>query len=1155
MSESPKLSSPPPIDFVNGPLGDDQLRHKAFTLYTTATARKTHMFTPNVMTRTSKDNVKITLPKSIRLKPNDYLCYPVTSVPSLSRLTHATVALLPSSGPPLSLFRNSPLLQPTGAPPPLRPSNSRAPDNPFYLKPARSLPSKRQRLPKFKSFPWRNTRFPSVALALERDARAPLLAPVALHCYCHYCFPQSLRLHYHYSLRVHSQPHSVLYSYYPTPQLSIWHTKISYSFPHTTCFPTYLLLLIVLAPSNSFSYCCYYHCAPLTPATRMRFSLHPRHIHIRMSRTPSPHYLLNFEYQTLLTHSLHSSLYHEALPDSHRVHQVSTALPCLSKSQNPNPRIRVHTFTHYSTRYCVPSPPSNRLHITQTPCYRNKLVKLVSLLNTSILKSTLHFLPIPIARSFTTYDHTSLTYLTKPSSHPTRLRNHSFHSSQKRENTRHASNNSCLSYHDRSRVSTPERYTHHEASLTQPQTFASAMSVFSSISAYSAFPSTAQEHAHAYLQPLINEKPESTPNTSILLMGWIRTVTPINADDEVPIVITNGISGLTVEITSTKVFLATAKVSPTPDNPLSLPSQLHSKYKGHHNYRLIGIQAKLPEATLKWPITRVHFSMQTSAHYYCHPVSGTILNSFNTPSVEYIAILPSLMEYRSAYDIACDFFTCIANIIKLSATDYIIAPGPPAAPDTPTRTFCLVTRSPLEESTKRAILSIAKSLRPYSDNSDLDQNGRTYLRVQFDLTQIKLFSGSDNLTKLNNIIRGDLTAYLWVLVKSSPVDVTPEILEEFTNTTVDSWFHITKYGEYIAVLAPTEDPCRLTDGHPQIHVIKTADTSCVWTILPKGFPNEYQPGRGRIESYFGSSPPHFIYYIPPSADPAHVRPEHYVYMPEPLRTTLFIHQTLRLPAPLITLNANIAQNLPTTKTPRRNSKGLQLPTSSPPHADHDNNAPPSPPIQHKMPPAPQMRRHQESPQHDRFDQSGHHVNERLSHLENFVKSLPPIRDSFQDLYNRLDLLPNQLSAELHSNNDATNSRINALHDAIVSAHDELTHLRTTMSTHLNYLYFFNNANPHDHLPPLPPVEDEYQHVFATGKIEFSPFKVPNTNILPMDSLPSSAIRNLFVPPIICTLPNHSAQAPPRSTPESPERRRKLPARSNLEQDFNYAQSE
>ena len=517
--------------------------------------------------------------------------------------------------------------------------------------------------------------------------------------------------------------------------------------------------------------------------------------------------------------------------------------------------------------------------------------------------------------------------------------------------------------------------------------------------------------------------------------------------------------------------------------------------------------------------------MQTTAHYYCHPVPGNITNFFHTPSVEYIAILPSLMEYRTAYDIACDFFSCIANIIKLSATDYIITPGPPGAPDTPTRTFCLVTRSPLEDATKRAVLSIAKSLRPYTDNSDLDQNGRTYLRVQFDLTQIKLFSGSDNLTKLNNIIRGDLTSYLWVLIKSSLVDITPELLEELTDTTVDSWLHVTKYGDYVAVLAPTEDPCRLTDGHPQIHVIKKTDTSCVWTILPKGFPNEYQPGRGRIESYFGSSPPHFIYYISPSADPTHVRPEHYVYMPEPLRTTLFIHQTLRPIATFATPNANIAQNLPTTKTPRRNAKGLQLPTSSPPHDEQDNNAPPSPPIQHNLPPAPPMRRYQEPPQQDRLDQSGQRFHERLSNLENFVKSLPPIRDTFQDLYNRLDTLPDQLSAELHSTNDITNNRINTLHDAVISMHDDLTQLRTTMSTHLNYLYFFNNANPHDHLPPLPPVEDEYQHVFATGKTEFSPFKVPNTNILPMDSLPSSAIRNLLAPTPHYTLINLFTQVP------------------------------
>ena len=61
-------------------------------------------------------------------------------------------------------------------------------------------------------------------------------------------------------------------------------------------------------------------------------------------------------------------------------------------------------------------------------------------------------------------------------------------------------------------------------------------------------------------------------------------------------------------------------------------------------------------------------------------------------------------------------------------------------------------------------------------------------------------------------------------------------------------------------------------------------------------------------------------------------------------------------------------------------------------------------------------------------------------------------------------------------------------------------------THIHYLYYLLNANPPTQIPQLPRVNEDYQHIFASGRTEFSPFKVHEPNVYPMDTLPISAIR-------------------------------------------------
>ena len=127
----------------------------------------------------------------------------------------------------------------------------------------------------------------------------------------------------------------------------------------------------------------------------------------------------------------------------------------------------------------------------------------------------------------------------------------------------------------------------------------------------------------------------------------------------------------------------------------------------------------------------------------------------------------------------------------------------------------------------------------------------------------------------------------WLLIYGYKEKVTSDYIKSVTGVSTLEWFQTAKYGEYLTVLAPTEDAPTMAMEHPQIFFADKAPVTLTWTILSSTFPNDYHPGKGRIESYMGSSPPHFVHSIPSSGDPKDVNQDNYIYFPDPLRVTLF----------------------------------------------------------------------------------------------------------------------------------------------------------------------------------------------------------------------------------------------------------------------------
>ena len=158
---------------------------------------------------------------------------------------------------------------------------------------------------------------------------------------------------------------------------------------------------------------------------------------------------------------------------------------------------------------------------------------------------------------------------------------------------------------------------------------------------------------------------------------------------------------------------------------------------------------------------------------------------------------------------------------------------------------------------------------------------------------------------------------------------------------------------------------------------------------------------------------------------------------------------------------------------------------------------------------------------------------RLTNLENSIQELAPIGNTLQDVCAQIERLPNELAAELNALRDGNNAHIDNIHESIAAIHEDIYQLRNIVSTHLTYLYFLNNSNPHTHLPDLPIIEDEFRHIFEAGQTDFSPFKIPKSDYYPMDSIPTSAIRKFF-PPLPSPLTTHTQapRAPPLTPPNA-----------------------
>ena len=736
-------------------------------------------------------------------------------------------------------------------------------------------------------------------------------------------------------------------------------------------------------------------------------------------------------------------------------------------------------------------------------------------LNTAIFQYiTSH---LPIKRPFPIHTH-----IPKTLTLDTALSHHSPSQPQKSENPRHGSTPSPPN-----QVSSPPNSTPHTTRVTNIHQQALTMSVYSSLSGSISVDHGPTKGTAAPYRPAILHEPEiDAPGVNTLLMGWVRAQT-IAPDMQFALNVSSSISNLLIKVSTSRVFLISAPVLKSGDRSIpSLPihHQLFSGYLNHVNYRLIGIQAVLPDPVSEWPMTRVQFQLHSSTHFTCHPIHGDVPTPFSTPSIEYIALFPSYMDHRVAHSIANFLFENIATAIDLKPADFLCMPGPPGASDTPVKTFCFVTRHTLDDSVRNTILAVASANHIFGDPSDIHKDACAVLRIQFNAKNVKLLSGRDNLANVNAQVRADATNHLWIILNVSPSDLTPELIHQLTNVEVDPWWHTTKFAEYTCAVGPTDTPSPLINDIPQISHISTGTYKGYSAVLPRSFPNEYQIGQGRVESYLGAFPPHFVHFLPPSGDPSDIPLEHYIFMPEHLRARLFI-QKLNTPIPQVPLNtpAGRANQSVTSQSTRRNTKALQLPRNPPAPAQQLGNqnqpaALANPPAQQHQPPCaipPRPQAHPLPVQADptlatllaRFQQLEQQTHNRLTLIEGQANDL--ISNSIRELNERINLHEANTLGTINHLRDTFNAAIDRIFNTVANHNDDITTLRSQLTNHIHYLYYLNNANPNQDLPALPPLEEEYQHVFSSAKTEFSPFKDPSTNVYPMDTLPLSTIRTIY----------------------------------------------
>ena len=445
-----------------------------------------------------------------------------------------------------------------------------------------------------------------------------------------------------------------------------------------------------------------------------------------------------------------------------------------------------------------------------------------------------------------------------------------------------------------------------------------------------------------YRKALITETPDEDKDlTEVIISGWVKTNASLAVGSDVVLHLTNGITGSRVTDPHARIHIVTDKIREPSRHDDDFRSKLFSSYQGLQGYLFLGLSANFKDYVLDWPISFAQFASRSAISFFCHPMPGCVAKTFATPSLEHILVLPPHLDHRLAWHVALDYFTPIAKSIGIEADDFIVTPGPPGAPDTPTKTFCFITRSSLPESLRNTVLSLGASASDFEDPRPIDTDGKAIMHNKFPRHTLKLCPGTENLSRLTQYTRSDATNFLWALIHGYNEEITLQYIQDTTGVSAYSWLQITKYGDYFAILMPTDDTPRIINNHPQVIFIDKPPVSLLWTILPFTFPNEYSLGRGRIESYIGSSPLHYVYYIPTSGDPSDLTQDDYIYFPEPLRVTLFANLMRSQAAnPLRKLSQ---VNVPTPPPSiRSNPKALKLSYAPPTPQQTPPRIPPAP---------------------------------------------------------------------------------------------------------------------------------------------------------------------------------------------------------------------
>ena len=416
--------------------------------------------------------------------------------------------------------------------------------------------------------------------------------------------------------------------------------------------------------------------------------------------------------------------------------------------------------------------------------------------------------------------------------------------------------------------------------------------------------------------------------------------------------------------------------------------------------------------------------------------------------------------------------------------------------------------------------------------------GYPSLRSSFNCKSLKLLAGTQLLSKLFEKTREVHTNCLWCLTRAVPTSITHESIEALTDVSSYGWIQTTKYGQHVAILTPTSDLPMTSNGHPQINRTTPPTQTAIWTILPRQFPNDaHNHGKGRIESYIGATPPHYVYYLPTSGNPKDINPAHYIYFPEALRATLFIGQSHSADARRDAAQV-IAQAQPfsSPQPHRQNPNAITLlflhPIGEAQAQEVDQQQPPraaNPDRQREVPnlapPEWTQRLEQLEQRITRHERSTNeqitHLNDRASGVENSLF----VHQRFErELLNRVSFLQDTRTSDLerHMGNLNTDMRLQA---------ESLDHNVNDIHAHINYLYYILNRNPHVHLPPLNPIDDTYLHAYTSSATESSPYKVPRTDTQPVARISETAIRNIthFLPSLLLTFPE--SQAPPIHPPK------------------------